>query len=137
MLNYALHRAPDSHLGHDHYTVHRLATPSPCGPTQGYTVNHAQLSDVQIANLTLLLTIRYARLTTRPATCYQFALDVTQAARLAALSIRDHGHRRQRRRRHVVPAATRPAGVARSAAAAGDDRLAAVHSARHLVVLTR
>lgn len=50
-------------------------------------MNHAQLSDVQIANLTLLLTIRDGVMHNRLATCCKFALDDAQAERLGALAI--------------------------------------------------
>jgi hypothetical protein len=50
-------------------------------------MSHAQLSDVQIANLTLLLTIRDGVLQDRTAACCRFALDATQADRLCAMSI--------------------------------------------------
>jgi hypothetical protein len=54
---------------------------------QGGTMNHAQLSDVQIANLTLLLTIRDGVLSDRPSACCRFALDAAQAERLGAMSV--------------------------------------------------
>jgi len=50
-------------------------------------MSHVQLSDVQIANLTLLLTIRDGVLQDRTAACCRFALDATQADRLGAMSI--------------------------------------------------
>jgi hypothetical protein len=50
-------------------------------------MNHAQLSDVQIANLTLLLTIRDGALRDRAAACCRVALDAAQADRLTAMSI--------------------------------------------------
>ena len=50
-------------------------------------MNHAQLSYVQIANLTLLLTIRDGVLHDKTAACCKFALDATQADRLGAMSI--------------------------------------------------
>jgi len=50
-------------------------------------MNHAQLSDVQIANLTLLLTIRDGVLQDRAAACCRFALDAAQADRLGAMSV--------------------------------------------------
>ena len=50
-------------------------------------MNQAQLSDVQIANLTLLLTIRDSVRYDKPAACCRFALDGAQAARLGAISI--------------------------------------------------
>ncbi|HRH89023.1 MAG TPA: hypothetical protein PLO41_19410 [Rubrivivax sp.] len=50
-------------------------------------MNQAQLSDVQIANLTLLLTIRDSVRYDKPAACCRFALDGPQAARLGAISI--------------------------------------------------
>ena len=50
-------------------------------------MNHAQLSDVQIANLTLLLTIRDGVMQDRLATCCKFALDAAQAERLGTLGI--------------------------------------------------
>ena len=52
------------------------------GPPEASTMNHAQLSDVQIANLTLLLTIRDGVMQDRLATCCKFALDAAQAERL-------------------------------------------------------
>ena len=50
-------------------------------------MNHAKLSDVQIANLTLLLTIRDGVMQDRLAACCKFALDAAQAERLEALGI--------------------------------------------------
>ena len=50
-------------------------------------MNQAQLSDVQIANLTLLLTIRDGVLQDRPATCCKYALDAAQAERIAGLGV--------------------------------------------------
>jgi len=50
-------------------------------------MNQAQLSDVQIANLTLLLTIRDSVRYDKPAACCRFALDGPQAARLGSISI--------------------------------------------------
>ena len=62
-------------------------------------MNQVQLSDVQIANLTLLLTIRdgillvvRGRRTTSPsldrtAACCRFALDAVQAERLGTMSV--------------------------------------------------
>jgi hypothetical protein len=50
-------------------------------------MNHAQLSDVQIANLTLLLTIRDGVLSDKPSACCRFALDAAQAERLGAMSV--------------------------------------------------
>ena len=52
------------------------------------TALHATtLSDVQIANLTLLLTIRDSVGQDRAAACCRFALDAEQADRLSALSV--------------------------------------------------
>ena len=51
------------------------------------TLSYAQLSDVQIANLTLLLTIRDGVLQGRLSACSKFALVATQAERLGALTI--------------------------------------------------
>ena len=56
-------------------------------PDEPSSMNHAQLSDVQIANLTLLLTIRDGVLRDRLATCCKFALDAALADRLGALGI--------------------------------------------------
>ena len=50
-------------------------------------MNQVQLSDVQIANLTLLLTIRDGILHDRTAACCRFALDAMQAERLGTLSV--------------------------------------------------
>ena len=50
-------------------------------------MNQAQLSDVQLTNLTLLLTIRDSVRYDKPAACCRFALDGAQAARLGAISI--------------------------------------------------
>jgi len=50
-------------------------------------MTHAKLSDVQIANLTLLLTIRDGVLHDRLSTCCKFALDAGQADRLTTLGI--------------------------------------------------
>lgn len=50
-------------------------------------MNQVQLSDVQIANLTLMLTIRDAILQDRTAACCRFALDATQAERLGSMSV--------------------------------------------------
>jgi hypothetical protein len=50
-------------------------------------MTHAQLSDVQIANLTLLLTIRDGVLHDRLSACCKFALDAAQADRLTTLGI--------------------------------------------------
>jgi hypothetical protein len=57
------------------------------GLIQGETMNHAQLSDVQLVNLTLLLTIRDGVLNDRPSACCRFALDALQAERLGAMSV--------------------------------------------------
>ena len=45
-------------------------------------MNQVQLSDVQIANLTLLLTIRDGILHDRTAACCRFALDAIQAEQI-------------------------------------------------------
>lgn len=50
-------------------------------------MNHAQLSDVQIANLTLLLTIRDGVLLDKTSACCRFALDGAQADRLGTISV--------------------------------------------------
>jgi len=50
-------------------------------------MNQVQLSDVQIANLTLLLTIRDGILHDRTAACCRFALDAIQAERLGTMSV--------------------------------------------------
>lgn len=50
-------------------------------------MHHAQLSDVQIANLTLLLTIRDGILHDRTAACCRFALDAAQSERLGTMSV--------------------------------------------------
>ena len=50
-------------------------------------MNHAQLSDVQLTNLTLLLTIRDGVMQDRPGTCCRFALDAAQADRIGTLGI--------------------------------------------------
>ena len=50
-------------------------------------MNQAQLSDVQLTNLTLLLTIRDGVLQDRPATCCKYALDAAQADRIAGLGV--------------------------------------------------
>lgn len=50
-------------------------------------MSHVQLSDVQIANLTLLFTIRDAIHADRIAACCKFSLDAEQTARLGAMSI--------------------------------------------------
>ncbi len=47
----------------------------------------AALSDVQLANLTLLLTIRDSVLQDRAAACLRFALDAVQADRLAGMTV--------------------------------------------------
>jgi hypothetical protein len=57
------------------------------GPREDSTMNQVQLSDVQIANLTLLLTIRDGILHDRTAACCRFALDATQAERLGTMSV--------------------------------------------------
>jgi hypothetical protein len=95
-------------------------------------MNHAQLSDVQIANLTLLLTIRDGVLQDRTAACCRFALDATQADRLAAMSIQQvmaivanvGDATLFPPRRDLVALLDIPLPLARP--------LAAVHSARHL-----
>jgi hypothetical protein len=50
-------------------------------------MHQAQLSDVQLTNLTLLLTIRDGVLQDRPATCCKFGLDAAQAERIGALGV--------------------------------------------------
>jgi hypothetical protein len=50
-------------------------------------MNQAQLSDVQLTNLTLLLTIRDGVLQDRPVTCCKYALDAAQADRIAGLGV--------------------------------------------------
>jgi hypothetical protein len=50
-------------------------------------MNQAQLSDVQLTNLTLLLTIRDGVLRDRPAACCKYALDAAQADRIAGLGV--------------------------------------------------
>jgi hypothetical protein len=87
--NYAEDRFHEASTGH---TVTRLAaliehTMARPGLTQGKTMNHAQLSDVQIVNLTLLLTIRDSVLSDKPSACCRFALDAAQAERLGAMSV--------------------------------------------------
>ena len=52
-------------------------------------MNQVQLSDVQIANLTLLLTIRDGILHDRTAACCRFSLDAMQAERLGTMSVAD------------------------------------------------
>lgn len=103
------------------------------GPPKGSTMNHAQLSDVQIANLTLLLTIRDGVLQDRLATCCKFALDAAQAARLGALGIQQimaivanvGDATLFPPRRDLLALLDLPLPLARP--------LAAVHSANHLV----
>jgi hypothetical protein len=50
-------------------------------------MNTQTLSDVQIANLTLLLTIRDGVVEDKAAACCRFALDATQADRLGSMSV--------------------------------------------------
>jgi Flagellar transcriptional activator (FlhD) len=50
-------------------------------------MNDQTLSDVQIANLTLLLTIRDGVVRDRAAACCRFAVDATQADRLGAMTV--------------------------------------------------
>lgn len=50
-------------------------------------MNQAQLSDVQLMNLTLLLTIRDGVLQDHPSACCRFGLDAMQAERIEALGI--------------------------------------------------
>lgn len=50
-------------------------------------MSDGRLSDVQITNLTMLLTIRDGVLRDRPAACCQFALDAPQADRVGALTV--------------------------------------------------
>lgn len=50
-------------------------------------MNHVQLSDVQVANLTLLLTIRDGILNDKTSACCRFGLDATQAERLETMSV--------------------------------------------------
>jgi hypothetical protein len=51
------------------------------------TMNQAQLSDVQLMNLTLLLTIRDSVVEDTPTGCCRFGLDALQAERIATLGI--------------------------------------------------
>jgi len=46
-----------------------------------------QLSDVQLTNLTLLLTIRDSVLRDRATACCQFSLDAAQADRVGAMNV--------------------------------------------------
>jgi hypothetical protein len=92
-------------------------------------MNHAQLSDVQIANLTLLLTIRDGVLHDKTAACCKFALDATQADRLGAMSIQQvmaivGDATLFPPRRDLVALLDMPLPLARP--------LAAVHAAHHL-----
>lgn len=50
-------------------------------------MNEARLSDVQLANLTMMLTIRDGIVHDRASACCRFGLDSTQADRLGAMSI--------------------------------------------------
>ena len=50
-------------------------------------MSHAQLSDVQIVNLTLLLTVRDAVLEDRLSACCKFAVDAAQAEHLGAMTV--------------------------------------------------
>jgi hypothetical protein len=50
-------------------------------------MQQAQLSDVQLTNLTLLLTIRDGLLHDRPVTCCRFALDAAQADRIGTMNV--------------------------------------------------
>lgn len=56
-------------------------------PSNPLAASRAALSDVQLANLTLLLTIRDGILHDRASACLRFALDASQADRLAQMSI--------------------------------------------------
>ena len=51
------------------------------------TTSAAALSDVQLANLTLLLTIRDSVLQDRAGACCRFALDAAQADRVGTMSV--------------------------------------------------
>lgn len=51
------------------------------------TMHAAALSDVQLANMTLLLTIRDSVMQDRAAACCRFALDAAQADRVGAMSV--------------------------------------------------
>lgn len=50
-------------------------------------MHQAQLSDVQLTNLTLLLTIRDGVLQDRPAACCKFGLDAAQAERIGTMNV--------------------------------------------------
>lgn len=50
-------------------------------------MEQARLSDVQLINLTLLLTIRDAIVQDRTAACCRFSLDAALAERIAALGV--------------------------------------------------
>ncbi len=50
-------------------------------------MNQVQLSDVQLTNLTLLMTIRNSLQLDRIGTCCKFALDAAQADRFCSLSV--------------------------------------------------
>jgi hypothetical protein len=50
-------------------------------------MNTQTLSDVQISNLTLLLTIRDGVVRDKPAACSRFALDAAQADRLGSMTV--------------------------------------------------
>ncbi len=50
-------------------------------------MTHHQLSDVQLTNLTLLLTIRDGILQDRLMTCCRFDLGVAEAERIAAMDV--------------------------------------------------
>ena len=95
-------------------------------------MNQAQLSDVQLTNLTLLLTIRDGVLQDRPTTCCKYALDAAQAARIAGLGVQQimaivanvGDATLFPARRDLLALLEAPLPLARS--------LAAVHSAQHL-----
>ena len=96
-------------------------------------MSHAQLSDVQIANLTLLLTIRDGLLHDRLSTCCKFALDAAQADRLGGFGIQQimaivanvGDATLFPPRRDLIALLDLPLPLTRP--------LAAVHAARHLV----
>jgi hypothetical protein len=61
--------------------------PATAHPSEDRTMDHVQLSDLQLINLTMLLTIRDGVLQDCPSTCCRFALSATQADRIGALSV--------------------------------------------------
>lgn len=95
-------------------------------------MNHMQLSDVQLINMTMLLTIRNGVLQDRTATCCRFALDAAQADRIGALSVQQimavvanvGDAALFSARRDLLALLEAPLPLARP--------LAAVHAARHL-----